>query len=99
MGSTKTGENSILLRGETIKCYQPTVLNAFISALKKPTVTIRNIGVPNIPRAYEIACREERLIAMEGVEPEPKTQGSVELRGSSTKDTQKQEQEEPQGLA
>lgn len=95
---TKTGENSILLRSEKIKWYEEMVLNAFISALKGPIgVTIRNMGVPNIAKAYEIACREEKLVALEGGGSEPKTQGSVESRDKAIKETEKQDQkkEEP----
>lgn len=46
------------------------------------------------------ACREKKLVAIEGVDSEPKTQGSVESRRRIVKETQKQEQkkEEPYGL-
>ncbi|XP_043062731.1 homeobox protein 5-like [Drosophila yakuba] len=74
-------------------------LNAFVSALKGSIgVTIRNMGVPNIAKAYEIACREKNLGALEETEPEPKPQGSTESVDKSTKETpsQGQEREEPQ---
>ncbi|XP_039481517.1 ABC transporter H family member 2-like [Drosophila santomea] len=63
-------------------------------------VTIRIMGVPNIAKAYEIACREEKLTAIESVGSEPKTQRSLESRDKAIKETQKQDQEkeEPQTL-
>jgi len=83
-----------------IKWYEKMALNAFISALKGPIgVTIRNLGVLNIAKAFEIACREERLVALESVDPDSRTQRS-ESRDKSTDETQKQEheKEEPQVL-
>ncbi|KAI8035251.1 hypothetical protein M5D96_011970 [Drosophila gunungcola] len=62
----KSSEQDILLRSEKIKWYEDMALNAFVSALKGPIgVTIRNKGVPNIAKAYEIACREKNLGTLE----------------------------------
>ncbi|XP_043661536.1 putative uncharacterized protein DDB_G0277255 [Drosophila teissieri] len=96
----KSSEHNILLKGEKIKWYEEMVLNAFVSALKGPIgVTIRNMEGLNIAKAYEIACREKNLGALEEINSDQKTQESPESKDKTIEEVQKQvEKEEPQTI-
>jgi len=88
----KSNEQGILLRSEKIKWYEEMALNAFVSALKGPIgVTIRNMGVPNIAKAYEIACREKNLGTLQEAQEEAKGQGLTETQTKEGKVTPKQD--------
>jgi len=92
VSQAKSKEQGMLLRGEKTKWYEDMALNAFVSALKGPIgVTIRNMGVTNIAKAYEIACREKNLGTLEEVEVEAKGQVLTEPQGKEVKETPKQE--------
>nr|XP_036677355.1 putative uncharacterized protein DDB_G0286901 [Drosophila suzukii] len=92
VSQAKSKEQGMLLRGEKTKWYEDMALNAFVSALKGPIgVTIRNMGVTNIAKAYEITCREKNLGTLEEVEVEAKGQVLTEPQGKEVKETPKQE--------
>ncbi|XP_050745849.1 uncharacterized protein LOC127011787 isoform X2 [Drosophila biarmipes] len=69
-------------------------LNAFVSALRGPIgVMIRHMGVPNIAKAYEIACREKNLGTLQEAQKEARGQRLTEDQAKESKEISKQKLE------
>ncbi|XP_034658514.1 uncharacterized protein LOC117895164 [Drosophila subobscura] len=88
----KAKEPNPLLRREKTKWYEDMTLNAFLSAIKGPIgLTIRNIHVDDISKAYEIACRERNVYTLDGPEQGAKKYLTTENQAKETKEPLAQE--------